>query len=363
MVQRIAEIVDSHTLHVGIGKMLSEITPEAGKPVRWKSDLSGLEAFTLDPVDSLNVITAAGDMIRGGVGAIPEKFIKGNEGDGLVVSGGYPNWKPGSVAYLVNKSGGDLVAGDVVIIDTGNDSAVKSTTIQGTGVPVLISLGSIPNNAAGIFARSGCPMTVNVQGNVARGNYLRTSATAKRAEDAGSIPTTGSFAIALTAYAGGGAGSVSAWSFGVLFSDPPYLMIRKTADESVASSTAYQDDDHLFLPVGVNEVWEFSLYLIGQSHATGKFKCQFTVPTGGTMLWENMVVWGDTIATVLKTETGTLTNYQFPASASKGGMCIKGWYFGGANAGNMKLQWAQYASYATATILFANSYLTARKIV
>ncbi len=126
-----------------------------------------------------------------------------------------------NMAYLTNKSGGDLSTGAVVVIDAANDSAFKTTTTQDDPAVLgvipqkdntsrIASSQTIANNAAGYVQFAGTIAAVNVQGNVARGHYLRCSTTAGRAEDAGTTPTKGSFAIAVTAYSGGGAGQVAA---------------------------------------------------------------------------------------------------------------------------------------------------------
>lgn len=70
---------------------------------------------------------------------------------------------------------------------------------------------SISNNALGYVQVEGI-VTVAVQGAVTRGNYLRTSTTAGKAEDAGTadVVVDGVFARALTGFAGPGAGTVVA---------------------------------------------------------------------------------------------------------------------------------------------------------
>jgi hypothetical protein len=110
---------------------------------------------------------------------------------------------------LTNRSGGTLTAGAVVIADTSNDNSFTTTTAADNGLVIGVVMESIANAAAGRVAAVGVA-TVNVQGNVARGNYLSTSTTAGRAKDAGSSKAAGTFAIALTAYSGGGAGTVTA---------------------------------------------------------------------------------------------------------------------------------------------------------
>ena len=111
---------------------------------------------------------------------------------------------------LTNKDGTTLTAGMVVVIDTSNNSAFKTTTTASDpNVYGVVQDASIANNAAGRIIVFGVT-TVNVQGNVTRGNYLVTSTTAGRAKDGGSTSVGGAFARALDGYSGGGAGTVTA---------------------------------------------------------------------------------------------------------------------------------------------------------
>lgn len=110
---------------------------------------------------------------------------------------------------LTNKSGGALEQGDVVVGDGGNDNAFTTTTTANDPDILGVVMENIANDATGRVAVMGV-ITVKVQGNVTRGNYLCTSTTAKRAADAGTIPAVGTFAKALTAYSGGAAGTVTA---------------------------------------------------------------------------------------------------------------------------------------------------------
>src|SRR6266545_4692897 len=57
-----------------------------------------------------------------------------------------------------------------------------------------------------------------------------------------------------------------------------HLMVRKTADESVVSSTVQQNDDVLFFAVAANEIWRFELMLI--TTGTFDFAGQMTFPSG-----------------------------------------------------------------------------------
>src|SRR5262249_33476391 len=67
------------------------------------------------------------------------------------------------------------------------------------------------------------------------------------------------------------------------------VIIRKTADESLANSTTVQNDDQLSFAVGANESWVFEAWIvIFSSQSAPKFKMTFTVPTGATIRWSGL---------------------------------------------------------------------------
>lgn len=102
------------------------------------------------------------------------------------------------VEYLTNKSGGGVVAGDVVIIDTGNDAAFTTTTSAGFTGMVGVAQETIANNAAGRVLTAGFASLVTPNASVTRGNYGKTHTVAKQATDAGSSRTAGAFCQFLT---------------------------------------------------------------------------------------------------------------------------------------------------------------------
>ncbi len=135
---------------------------------------------------------------------------------------------------LTNKSGGIQVAGAVVLRDASNDSAFTTTAVaDAIGVAGIVMDTSVAINAAGRVRCIGLA-TVNVQGNITRGNYLSTSTTAGRAKDAGANPTLATFAIALTGYAGGGAGTVTA----LLLPTAAGSLLYSSAEVATAETTA-----------------------------------------------------------------------------------------------------------------------------
>lgn len=137
------------------------------------------------------------------------------------------------------------------------------------------------------------------------------------------------------------------------------LFARKTADESVTSSTTVQDDDHLFVQLEANSVYQFEMVLLPQG-ATGDFKFQFSSPSGATVFGSYLGY--DAALTALAanywdgTAVGVGAGVTTPTTA-------RGTIITGANAGRLKLQWAQNTSSGSATTLLTNSHLSLRKVV
>ena len=85
------------------------------------------------------------------------------------------------VIPVANKSGGTLVLGDVVIVDTSNDSAVTTTTSAASTLPVGVVQETIANNATGRVLFGGYTSLVNVAASVTRGHHGTTHTVAKQA--------------------------------------------------------------------------------------------------------------------------------------------------------------------------------------
>ncbi len=117
-------------------------------------------------------------------------------------------------ATLTNSSGGALVLGDVVIQDTAAASSFTTTTVE-ANPKVLGVLGmNTADGATGIVQTRGPMAGVKVTGAVAIGDYLATSTTVCLAKSVGQAWLSGTFARALTAAAGPGAGTVTAHLLG-----------------------------------------------------------------------------------------------------------------------------------------------------
>jgi hypothetical protein len=164
----------------------------------------------------LSVIQAEDDIIRGTAPNAVTRVPKGSPGQVI----GYDSTtghvtamtlaSGGGSAALTNKDGTDAPSGAVVVLDDLNDQAFKGTTTQQDGRVIGVTKEAIVGNAQGQVAVGPQLATVLVQGNVARGDFIIASTTKWRGKSAGSTKPFAAVAIAVTAYAGGGAGSVVA---------------------------------------------------------------------------------------------------------------------------------------------------------
>jgi hypothetical protein len=97
------------------------------------------------------------------------------------------------VIPMTNKSGGSVIAGDVVVVDTANNDAFTTTTTAGFTGTVGIAQEAIANNAVGKVLFAGYAALINVSASVTRGNYGETHTVAKQAADTGAARSSGTF--------------------------------------------------------------------------------------------------------------------------------------------------------------------------
>jgi hypothetical protein len=102
------------------------------------------------------------------------------------------------VLTLTNKSGGGVIAGDVVVVDTGNNEAFTTSTAGAVTGGVGIAQETIANNATGRVLVHGYAALVNTSASVTRGNYGKTHTVVKQAVDMGSSRGAGAFCQFLT---------------------------------------------------------------------------------------------------------------------------------------------------------------------
>lgn len=164
-----------------------------------------------------------------------------------------------------------------------------------------------------------------------------------------------------------------AQSFGILTAEVAAAIagrvkaVRKTADESVTSSTVYQSDDHLLFAIAANETWVADFMLIVTGDTSGDIRTQFTVPAGATVSVAGFGpaagatasaydgIWFGDAATGVFGQSGTLVTATMP-------LFLRVIVANGATAGNVTLQWAQGTSSGTATVVKAGSSLIAVRV-
>jgi len=133
----------------------------------------------------------------------------------------------------------------------------------------------------------------------------------------------------------------------------------KTANESVASSTTLQDDDHLFFAIGANETWAFMMSFSCAANGSGGVKYAFTVPAGATARGR-IVSTSNPFTTAdvdLTTGGGSTTAHSNTVSNIVFGNVVNS-----STAGDVKFQFAQNASNAANTTIGINSQIIAWKV-
>lgn len=168
----------------------------------------------------------------------------------------------------------------------------------------------------------------------------------------------GNTTSAITATTAGTAGQVlvgtaGAPAFGTSFIGAS-IVVQKTGGETVTSSTALQNDDHLTFSIAANETWKGVITLPISANPSGGFKFDITAPSGAS---GSCAIFGGNSFTSGWVAIGT----GFGASAviSNTTMAITFAVVNSSNAGSVTLRWAQNASFGTGTTIAGGATLTA----
>lgn len=102
------------------------------------------------------------------------------------------------VLPLTNKSGGQVVLGDVVAFDGTNSDAFTTTAVASTTAMLGVAQETIANNGTGRILFGGYTSLVNVAASVTNGHVGIASGVAKQAADNGTNRTAGTFLRFLT---------------------------------------------------------------------------------------------------------------------------------------------------------------------
>lgn len=146
--------------------------------------------------------------------------------------------------------------------------------------------------------------------------------------------------------------------------------VRKTADESVTSSTTLQNDDHLSIAIPGAGSYEIVLNLIVTSgaNAAGDMRVGATFPTGTMTMFVNALdvslasgSSGTAERRALAITSGVDPVVGIGASTTTAEAVVK-FLFVATASGTFQFQWAQSASNVNATTVKANSYLTMKQM-
>ena len=137
---------------------------------------------------------------------------------------------------------------------------------------------------------------------------------------------------------------------------------RKTADESVSSSTTLQNDDTLKIALAASDAVEFSAVMfVSSTSSSPDFKMTFTVPSGASVRW--FAEWFDGVAyqsSGIVTSSGTTVAFAITGN-TLGMVKLTGIVVNGSNAGDLQLQWAQNSSNSTAVKVEQRSFILGSK--
>ncbi len=138
----------------------------------------------------------------------------------------------------------------------------------------------------------------------------------------------------------------------------PILKVRKSANESVTSSTVLQNDDHLKLSLAESKTYIIDGVLFASStSATPDIIIGFYGQTGSTIT----IGYTNDVNEMVLGSGATSARITLPAN-NPTSIHIKGTVVTGSTSGDFQLKWAQASSNASPTMVTAGSYLRAEEI-
>ncbi|MBL7998705.1 MAG: hypothetical protein JNL32_08725 [Candidatus Kapabacteria bacterium] len=139
-------------------------------------------------------------------------------------------------------------------------------------------------------------------------------------------------------------------------------IVYKTSSETVTSSTTLQNDDHLFMAIGANEVWQYE-FVVHVTGNPGSIKFAITHPAGASMRFGCQMdneLSEDEYEHINVSGTATTTWFNIVDAGTI--FVIKGLVVNSTTAGNVRLQWAQNSSNGTGTSVLNLSYMKGHRV-
>lgn len=140
--------------------------------------------------------------------------------------------------------------------------------------------------------------------------------------------------------------------------------VRKSADQTVTSSTTLVNDNQLKFAVAANETYIFQAWLYTYAaDGTPDIKVTFTGPSGSTVLWSSsQVIFNAGGATTLTVVSPGATAADLFVDANLRAIQLYGTISNGATAGDLQFQFAQNTSSANGTSVKAGSSIFGIKV-
>ena len=139
------------------------------------------------------------------------------------------------------------------------------------------------------------------------------------------------------------------------------ISIIKASDESVTSSTTAQDDDDFVWSIPASESWVATYHLACSIHPSGDIKFGLTVPSGAA--YEFTGHFQNDIEGEAQTSTDGGFNLVFGSGTlGQSVIILTVGIVNSTTAGTVQLTWAQVSSFATASTIFAKSYMFAHRV-
>ncbi len=133
--------------------------------------------------------------------------------------------------------------------------------------------------------------------------------------------------------------------------------VRKTSDQTVTSSTTYQNDNALVYSANANQVFEFEAHMF-ISGGNGGIKIRVSIPSSASMKLYAELKKDDQHHWVYRKLTSSSDEVSWSTIDNTYGYArLRGIIVMGSSGGNIQIQWAQNSSNSTGTTVEAGSYL------
>lgn len=146
------------------------------------------------------------------------------------------------------------------------------------------------------------------------------------------------------------------------------IVVVKSSDTARTSTTTLAADPHIVVPVSASATYLLDGYIEfdGIFGGTGDIKFDWTIPAGATLRWGPLGnASGDTTqkyAANSAANSSVLTAGTYGTGGTRSAASPRGYVTVGGTAGNLQLRWAQNTSSATATTVYAGSWIRLQRI-